>query len=107
MRSAIARSGGVALALTVAMTSVAAAPTRHAGGGIARRAAFHERQRADINYSRRLIEFALVRGSDAPISDVRFGTLYGEVGVWSSKSKNVASIMGKGNAKLSLVSGYK
>ena len=36
---------GVFFALS--MTSVAAAPTRHAGAGIARRAAFHERQRAE------------------------------------------------------------
>ena len=43
----IARSGGVAFALAVTMASVAAAPTRHTGAGIARRAAFHERQRAE------------------------------------------------------------
>ena len=36
---------GVFFALS--MTSVAAALTRHAGAGIARRTAFHERQRAE------------------------------------------------------------
>ena len=43
VRSAVAG----ALALTVAMPSVAEAPTRHRGTGIARREAFHERQRAE------------------------------------------------------------
>ena len=48
MRSSVTgRSRGGALALAVAMASVAAAPTRHAGAGIARRAAFHERQRLE------------------------------------------------------------
>ena len=44
MRSARSQ---VALALAVVMAAVAAAPTRHVGAGIARRAAFHERQRAE------------------------------------------------------------
>jgi len=43
VRSAVAG----ALALTVAMPSVAEAPTQHRGTGIARREAFHERQRAE------------------------------------------------------------
>ena len=36
-----------ALALSVSTMAEAAAPTRHTGTGIARRAAFHERQRAE------------------------------------------------------------
>ena len=48
MRPAIDRAIRIfALALAAAMTSVAAEPTRHTGAGIARRTAFHDRQRAE------------------------------------------------------------
>ena len=47
MRSRVARSIVRALALSVWTMAEAAAAARHTGTGIARRAAFHERQRAE------------------------------------------------------------
>ena len=47
MRSRVANAIVRALALSVSMMAEAAAPARHKGMGIARRAAFHERQRTE------------------------------------------------------------
>ena len=47
MTSRVVRSVVRALAVSVCTMAEAAAPARHTGTGIARRAAFHERQRAE------------------------------------------------------------